>query len=181
MAVGCHARLENGMPRNRSGSTPISAADGKSRKAGGFPNAGIGCFVELHVKDTKLIGDISAAMVLAALLKSGKSVLLPFGERHPYDLVVETDGVFTKVQCKTGRLKGDSIRFALCSVVRNAQTKKWHRKSYGDRVDVYGVYSPELEKCYLVPAKLIEAKVEGALSLKRPRRHKHLLAQNFEI
>lgn len=44
---------------------------------------------QIPVKDTKLVGDVAVAMILAALLKRGQNVLLPFGDRHPYDLVIE--------------------------------------------------------------------------------------------
>lgn len=115
------------------------------------------------MRDTKAIGDISEGMVLAELLKAGKRVLLPFGERHKYDLVIDDGGTFTRVQCKTGRLRRDTIIFSTSSVVRDSQTKKHTKRYYTrDEIDMYGVYCPENHRVYLVPVDDV-AKTEGRL------------------
>jgi hypothetical protein len=104
------------------------------------------------MKDTKAVGDVSEAVVLAELLKAGKSVLLPFGERHKYDLVVDEDGVFRRVQCKTGRIIKGTLTFNTCSVVRDAKLKKFVRRYYKHTdVDFFGVYCPDNKKAYLIP------------------------------
>jgi len=41
-------------------------------------------------------------MVLAALVRRGFHVLIPFGEGQPYDLVIDLEPAFMRVQCKTG-------------------------------------------------------------------------------
>jgi PD-(D/E)XK endonuclease len=50
-------------------------------------------------------GEITEAMVLATLLKNGSKVLVPFGSSLRYDIVIENEGNFQRVQCKTGRLR----------------------------------------------------------------------------
>jgi hypothetical protein len=40
---------------------------------------------------------------MAALLRRGKKVLMPFSDNCRYDIVVEENGSFTRIQCKTGR------------------------------------------------------------------------------
>jgi hypothetical protein len=131
------------------------------------------------MRDTKAVGDISTAMVTAALLKARKNVLVPFGDRHRYDLVIEENGVYTRIQCKTGRLIGESIKFNLYSVVRDAATKKWIKKPYRDDVDAYGVYCPQTGHSYLVPAARVGIG-EGVLRL-TPGRSGVKLAQDFLI
>lgn len=42
--------------------------------------------------DTKSIGEITEAVVLAEFLKAGFPVLLPFGDNQRYDAVVEVRG-----------------------------------------------------------------------------------------
>ena len=60
--------------------------------------------------DPNLIGSISHGRVFSALVSAGKVVLvLPLHVR-PYDLVIEEEGQFFRVQCKTGRL----FRGAVC-------------------------------------------------------------------
>jgi len=50
------------------------------------------------------VGTRTEAVVLAELVKRGYRVLLPFGHNHRYDLVLDVEGRFVRVQCKTGRL-----------------------------------------------------------------------------
>lgn len=42
---------------------------------------------------------------MAALLKSGKKVLMPFGDNCRYDLVVEDDGSFTRINARPGKYR----------------------------------------------------------------------------
>jgi len=53
------------------------------------------------VVHTKVTGDTTEAIILAEFLKAGFPVLIPFGENHRYDLVIEAGGRFLRVQCKT--------------------------------------------------------------------------------
>ncbi len=101
------------------------------------------------MRNTTQIGIITEGVILAALLKMGKTVLIPFGAQQDYDLVTEDNGCFSRIQCKTGRLRQGSIYFNLYTM---AQGSREHiRRCYGDRVDFYGVYCPDNDKSYLVP------------------------------
>jgi hypothetical protein len=55
-------------------------------------------------RNSKTVGDITQSQVMAALLKHGTKVLLPFGDNFRYDLVVEEDGQFSRIQCETGKM-----------------------------------------------------------------------------
>lgn len=98
------------------------------------------------MRDTKSVGDISEAFVLAALLKSGKKVCIPFGEGHRYDLVVDEGEGFVRVQVKTGRIRDGAVRF---------NTSSWqyggYVRDYVGGADLFGVYCPENGLVYLVP------------------------------
>lgn len=87
-------------------------------------------------------------MVLAALIVRGRVVLQPFGDSQRYDLVIDDDGVFTRVQCKTGRLRDGAVRFSTCS-------NTWHRgggkQGYAGGADIFAVYCPDNGEIYLVP------------------------------
>lgn len=50
--------------------------------------------------NTKSKGDIAVADAISFYTRSGHQVLLPFGDKQKYDLVVDVDGSFLKVQCK---------------------------------------------------------------------------------
>jgi hypothetical protein len=58
----------------------------------------MGCFGPKP--DNKSVGERSQAIILAKLVEVGYSILIPFGENHRYDLVVEDgDGNFYCIQC----------------------------------------------------------------------------------
>jgi len=109
--------------------------------------------------DTKGKGDQTEGIVLAALLCLGKSVLLPFGENHRYDLVVEDGERFLRVQCKTGRLRDGVIKFNTASTHGH---RGGARVSYRGQVDLFGVYCPDTGKTYFVPVMDVGA-AEGYL------------------
>lgn len=113
----------------------------------------------------KEIGERSEAMILALLLQAGKVVLQPFGDNQRYDLVIDEDGKFIRIQCKTGRLKDGVIRFRTCSNHYH-RGKGW--SGYRGQADLFGVYVPELRKVYLVPVE--EAPTQDAfLRLEPPK------------
>lgn len=106
------------------------------------------------MKDTSSIGNISVSVFIAELSKKGYSVLLPLGDHYRYDLVTEKNNKFTRIQVKTGRYKNGAVAFWTCS--QNRTGKKW-RKSYEGDIDLFGVYCPELNTCYLVPVNDVGA------------------------
>ena len=50
--------------------------------------------------NSKQKGDISVGEAISHFLKREQEVLLPIGDKRPYDLVVEKNGLLQKVQCK---------------------------------------------------------------------------------
>jgi hypothetical protein len=87
-------------------------------------------------------------MVLAALLRSGKSVLRPFGDNERYDLVIDDGEKFSRVQCKTARRVGNVLKFDTCSSYSHRGGKK---KDYRGQVEFFGIYSPDVDRVFLVP------------------------------
>jgi len=130
--------------------------------------------------DPKTIGERSEGMILAALLRAGKVVLSPFGDNQRYDLVVDEDGTFIRIQCKTGRVKDGALEFVTCS-------SQAHRgkgtQNYRGQADLFGVYSPDLDKVYLVPVGEVGTR-QANLRLRPPRNGqvKNVrMAQDYEI
>lgn len=100
--------------------------------------------------DTKLKGDISVSMVLTELLVRGFNVLIPYGDRMPYDLAIDKDKKLITFQVKTA--------YQVCNkgVYRgNVKISKTNRKQYitkhvcenGD-VDFYVYVLQKLNKIY---------------------------------
>jgi hypothetical protein len=101
--------------------------------------------------NTKLIGDVTQAKILADLVSLGYQVLLPWGDNARYDLVIERDGKFYRLQCKTGRLRRGGVTFNTASIDRD--TKK--RKHYDGEADYFAVYCPENDGRYFIPVEKV--------------------------
>jgi hypothetical protein len=95
-------------------------------------------------------GTRSEGAVLAALLKLGKKVLVPYGGTSSYDLVVDEGGRFLRIQVKTGWLCNGVVTFNVCTQPRGRL-----RRSYRGMIDLFAVYSPELDAVYVVPIESV--------------------------
>lgn len=115
--------------------------------------------------NSKTVGERTEAIILAELLKAGYVVLLPFGDNQRYDMVVEIDGAFKRVQCKTARPKLGTLNFKTCSTYAHRGRPT---RGYRGEADLFGVYSPDTGKAYLVPVDEV-GEVEGTLRLEPSR------------
>lgn len=98
----------------------------------------------------KGIGCISEAALLTALVQAGYVVSVPWGDNARYDLIADNNGSLQRIQVKTGRVKNGCIVFKVTSVdTRTRVTSDYH----GD-ADYFGIFVPELNRCYLVPVEL---------------------------
>lgn len=86
---------------------------------------------------------------MAKLLEQGKEVLTPFGDNSRFDLVTHEGGEFTRIQCKTGKLRGNTIRFNTSSHNPNSANER----SYENDADFFAVYCPQNKKAYMFPVK----------------------------
>ena len=111
----------------------------------------------------KEIGEMSVAQILAHLVSAGKTVLTPFGDNKRYDLVVEENGKFYRIQCKTACFKGDHIKFSTKSTNWNSGKQR----SYIGEIDLFAVYFREQNIVYLLDVNLC-AKGECNLRLIAP-------------
>ena len=96
----------------------------------------------------KAVGERSEGMVLAALLKARKVVLMPFGDNQRYDFVIDEGGVFKRIQCKTAQLKKGVLRFNTCSSQPHLAAGK---RDYRGQIEAFAVYSPDLDEVFIVP------------------------------
>jgi PD-(D/E)XK endonuclease len=83
------------------------------------------------------------------MVRRGYRVLLPFGHNQRYDLVLEVDGSFLRVQCKTGRLRNGCVIFRAQSVRSN--THESVVRDYKDDVELLIVHCPETGGLYVIP------------------------------
>lgn len=112
------------------------------------------------------------------LIEKGYTVLSPINPNSSYDLVIEKDGTFTRIQVKYRTPVNGILRIELDRPMR--KTKK-----YLDRdVDAMGLYNPSSQKFYLIPLNIIKSHDEFWLRVDHPKgqisKVMHL-AENFEI
>lgn len=82
-------------------------------------------------------------------------MLVPFGEGHPYDLVVHvTASTFLRIQCKTARVQNGCLIF-------NSRSTDHGRGAgtYLGLADIFGVYCPVTGGVYLVPVRGVPTSV----------------------
>ena len=124
-------------------------------------------------------GNATEAAVLSALMERDFDVLIPFGDGHPYDLVVHLVGkAFLRVQCKTAWASGGCLIF-------NTRSTDHGRgpQSYRGVADIFAVYFPPKRSVYLVPIDAV-ANFKGRLRLEptlNKQRRGVRLAADFEI
>ena len=95
------------------------------------------------------VGLRTEAVIQAELAKRGYRILLPFGFNQRYDLVLEIDGSFMRVQCKTGRLRNGCVVFRSQSVRSNSREAVL--RDYKDDVELFVVHCPETGGLYAIP------------------------------
>ena len=108
------------------------------------------------------IGHRTEAAILSELVRRGYSVLLPFGVNQRYDMVLDLNGEFVRVQCKTGRLKQGAVRFRTQSTRSN--TSQTVTRGYAGEAELFLVYCPEIDRIYAVSVD--EAPVNSQMYLR---------------
>ncbi len=135
------------------------------------------------MRDTSGLGEFSRWQIIAALTRRRKHLLLPIGDHLRYDLVIDEEGTFLRVQCKTGQLREGAVRFATCSVDSWSQKGRCVRRCYRGEIELFGVYCPDNDKCYLVPVGEVGTN-QGFLRVNPPRngqRTRIHWAEDYEI
>ena len=96
-------------------------------------------------------GQAAEAIVKSEFVSRGIPVLTPAYDNEPYDLVVEVEGAFHRIQVKTAfeATTSGAVRFR----TRSTRTKSsgYDREGYEGTVDFFAVYAPACDETYLVP------------------------------
>ena len=96
-------------------------------------------------------GQAAEAIVTSEFVSRGIPVLTPTYDNEPYDIVVEVDGSFHRIQVKTAfeATTSGAVRFR----TRSTRTKSsgYEREGYEGTVDFFAVYAPTCDETYLVP------------------------------
>lgn len=93
------------------------------------------------------IGARSEGAFLAALIRNGYKVLIPFGVFR-YDLAIDGPEGIKRIQVKSGRLQGGAVRYSRKSVRPDTHKTRHYTAA---EIDFFGVYCHDNGACYLVP------------------------------
>jgi hypothetical protein len=105
--------------------------------------------------DTKLKGDIAEQAVILYCLKKGWNVLKPIGDRLPYDLVLEINSMFVKIQVKSAWFEERSCNYVVDTRRTKTNRKIMLRDKYKDNdFDFAFVYIQALEVFYIFPVEI---------------------------
>ena len=85
------------------------------------------------------------------LVRLGKSVLIPWGERR-YDLMIDEGHRVVRIQCKTGILRNGCVVFKTC--ITDARRQCADGRDAG-QIDAFAVYCPRTSGVYLVPIEAV--------------------------
>jgi len=111
--------------------------------------------------NTKSIGNIGEAKVLAEFVSYGIPVYIPFGDNEQSDLVVFLDGSLQRIQIKT-------IQHITDGVMTFGLTSRRYDVDYkytSDEVDYFALHCIENNSCYLLkndgdPLRAVNLRIE---------------------
>ncbi|SDG10461.1 group I intron-associated PD-(D/E)XK endonuclease [Halorientalis regularis] len=99
--------------------------------------------------NTKDTGDTTEAQIIHALIARGYSVSIPFGDNDSYDLIVDAGSTLHRVQCKTGWIEDECVRFKTAS--KTTVDGSVVARDYGDAIDAFAVRCRDTDQLYWVP------------------------------
>lgn len=137
-------------------------------------------FARVTNLNPKAKGETTEATVANILMSRGLTVLKPVGDNKRYDLVLERQGSFYRLQVKTLRkVKETLIGSALSSTLHRRNGKK---QTYKDQADYFIFLYPPTNQAFVIPVKEAKTAVRFRLT---PPKNKQIrgirLAEDYEL
>lgn len=109
--------------------------------------------------NSKRIGNIGEAKVLAKFVELGIPVYLPFGDNEKADLIAEFNNKLNKIQIKTSiKAENGTMVFDLTSSTQHR--KKGQKHLYNDNeIDYFACYNIQRDKIFLMNIKDITTSI----------------------
>ena len=122
------------------------------------------------MEQTKQKGDISEAKCLFEFQKRRIPVLIPWGDKERYDLVIELNKHFYRIQVKTANEYTDGV---IKCYTRSSHDNTTHKNyyTYQGQVDFFFFYNFQLDKCALVPMSVVGDKAKISLRVYPPKKN----------
>jgi PD-(D/E)XK endonuclease len=113
-------------------------------------------------------GAIAEAAIVHAAVLLGIGVLKPLTDGVRYDLAFDLGARLLRIQCKWAGRRGEVVAVRCCSTRRGRECFLRRRYTSAE-VDGIAAYCPDTERCYFLPADLINGRAELSLRLGRTR------------
>ncbi len=121
--------------------------------------------------NTKRKGSIAVGEAIAHFISRGVTVLVSISDCDKYDLVIDEDGVFKRVQCKYSSDREPSGAYIVCLYTYGGyKSKTYHTKYKTGDFDLLFVYCGNGEK-YLIPAIEVIGKSKLSIGKKSWRKY----------
>ena len=127
-----------------------------------------------------LKGDIAEIEVQLKALKLGWDVLIPLGDRLPYDLVIVINNKFIKIQVKSAWLSENKGVYLIDVRRTKTNRREMKRKKYSNEDFDFGIiFISDLNVFYVIPVNIFNS-YAGAITLheevskqRKPKSHEY--------
>ena len=127
-------------------------------------------------------GAIAEACIAAAAIKLGVGVFRPLADER-YDLVFDLRPELIRIQCKWVTCRAGALTVYCTSSRRTADG--FRRRTYtASEVDAIAAYCMEIDRCFLIPIKMVENRAAIVLRIQPSRnnqRHGINWADDFDL
>ena len=86
---------------------------------------------------------------LAAFSKLGIQTLIPYGDYARYDIAIDINGTFYRIQCKTAKQYDDGVYKISCRSTAANHSRALSRSYTNKEIDFFATIIED--KCYLIP------------------------------
>ncbi len=133
-------------------------------------------------ENTKQKGDIAEQATVLIALKFGWGVSIPVGDRMPYDLIFDVDGVLFKIQVKSAWYDTAKQNFVVDNRKTKTNRRQIVRSAYGNSdFDFAVIFIDEIDVFYIMPVEIFTSygsDIHLVESTKRQRKPKSAIYRN---
>ena len=130
--------------------------------------------------NSKRIGNIGEACILAEFVKMQIPVYVPFGDLEKADLIAEFNGKLNKIQIKTSeKFKNNQFEVSLkSSTIRHG--KDYYHTYDGSEIDYFAVYNIPTQTALLLPISEFSGRTSVRINIPYKESTNQYKAVNWE-
>jgi PD-(D/E)XK endonuclease len=109
-------------------------------------------------------GAVAETAIAFAAIKLGIGVYRPLFEGGRFDFIFEVGGELYRIQCKWAPRAGDTL-VVRCYSARRTRDGLRRRTYTAAEIDAIAAYSPDLDRCFVIPISVMGARPEMRLRI----------------